>query len=110
MSSSEDLHPSWWLVTCTAAMSILPDFPSLPSYQGPVVGDSNGAVLTLAGPCRGRPVRILRLVGQVPVVVIVHPLVVPVGAASGTAIASHPVGTVQHVLFAQVGRENPGHL
>ena len=113
MSSSEDLHPSWWLVTCTAVMSILPDFPrfpSLPSYQGPVVGDSNGAVLTLAGPCGGRPVRILRLVGQAPVVVPVHPLVVLVGHASVTAAASHPIAAVQHVLLAQVGRENTSRL
>ena len=83
---------------------------SVPFYQGPVVGDSDGAVLTLTGPCGGRPVRILRLVGQAPVVVPVHPLVVPVGAASVTAVTSHTVGTVQHVLLAQVGRENTGRL
>ena len=75
-----------------------------------MVGNSNGAVLTLAGPCRGRPVRILRLVGQAPVVVPVHPLVVLVGHASVTAIASHPIAAVQHVLLAEVGREDPGHL
>ena len=81
-----------------------------PTYQSPVVGDGDGAVLTLAGPCGGRPVRILRLVGQAPVVVPVHPLVVPVGATPITAIASNPVGTVQHVLLAQVGRENTSGL
>merc|ERR1719189_1930406 len=79
-------------------------------HQSPVVCDGYGAVLTLAGPGGGSPVRILCLVCQAPVVVPVHPLVVPVGAASVTAIASHPVGTVQHVLLAQVGRENTGRL
>ena len=75
-----------------------------------MVGDGDGAVLTLAGPRRGRPVRILGRVGQAPVVVPVHPLVVPVGAASAAAVTSHTVGTVQHVLLAQVGRENPSGL
>ena len=56
------------------------------------------------------PVRILSLVGQAPVVVRVHPLDVPVGAAPVTAPASHTVGAVQHMLLAEVGWENASGL
>ena len=74
-----------------------------------MIGISNGAVPALVG-SSGRSVRILRLVGQAPVVVPVHPLMVLVGHASVTAIASHPIAAVQHVLLAQVGRENTSRL
>ena len=74
-----------------------------------MIGISNGAVPALVG-SSGRSVWILLLVGQAPVVVPVHPLVVPVGAAPSTAVASHTIGAVQHVLRAEGGRENAGGL